>query len=305
MSEQIRQHYLKQMGVTVWYSRCELPGAAESPEFLFGANLAHAEEGSSHVQENQKREKLETGTPKSAADILNALSSKQSPTNTSEGLPHSANKSTGNAQSAETEVGGAGAFDSNGDNLNSAADVVVRSSTSGPSSSVTGEHLASRETRLLGAIEHLDLMLWVGEKNWFVSDNDSEYPEQLKQQLMLNIASAMGESVEKTQVTYFRWPFFGNQRLPGNSPDSMLAIFRDWLGELLLSDDLTGFLMGGTVTGLLLQQSPPQCIGDTSVIHISDEREVKVVTTLPLNDMLREPMNKRIVWQHLSTFKLK
>lgn len=308
MFEQTRQHYLKQMGVTLWYSRCELPGAAVSPEFSFGANLETAGESNVHLSGSQNPDTVRSVVPKSAADILNSLSSKQEPANVS-------GKSSGLVSDDKENVQPVPLDDANTPQLTSldadlrrvsaSAELLVKSTQNEAPSSTTEKYSAFNEAPALINLESLDLMLWVGEKNWFLSDNDSEYPEQLKRQLLINIASALGEDVESAQVTCFRWPFFGNPRLPGNDAASMLTLLREWLGESIVSDSLMGFLMGSKVAGLLIQESLLGALGEASELNISDERDIKVITTLPLNDLLREPLNKRIVWQHISPFKIK
>ena len=308
MFEQTRQHYLKQMGVTLWYSRCELPGAAVSPEFPFGSNIKSTEEPDADLLGSQNPDTVRSVVPKSAADILNALSSKQESGNVSgisSDLVPDDKKNIQPVPLVDTNTPKSTSLGADSVRVNTAAELLVKSTQNEASSSTTEKYSALNETPALANLETLDLMLWVGEKSWFISDNDSEYPEQLKRQLLTNIASALGENVESAQVTCFRWPFFGNPRLPGNDPTSMLALLRDWLGERVVSDSLTGFLMGEKVASLLLQQSSPELTGEASELNISDERGVKVITTLPLNDLLREPLNKRIVWQHLSLFKIK
>lgn len=305
MSEQTRQHYLKQMGVTLWYSRCELPGAAESPEFLFGANLDGADESNAHVQNNLADKDAGAVTPKSAADILNSLSPKQDAVVIDTASPDLVSDSTRSASSVigsglKAETMSLGVADK------SDASILAAKSNLNETEPLPGAvELDSRVATPLANLEAIELMLWVGRKNWFISDSDSEYPEQLKRQLLLNIASAMGESVESTQVLCFRWPFFGNKQLPGNDAVSMLSLLKEWLGERLSSDGLTGFLMGEKVAALLLQAPSTLGGGDVSMLDISDDRDIKVITTLPLNDLLRESLNKRVVWQHLSPYLVK
>ncbi len=309
MFEQTRQHYLKQMGVTLWYSRCELPGAATSPEFLFGANLGGDVESEVYHPETHDSDGLRASIPKSAADILSTLSSKQETLSATgvvspDVLPVNVN-TTQAAQLADVITAKSTALATDSEMGASASKLLGKSNSNETFSVVSTQELMSEVTSSIVNIETLDLMLWVGEKNWFISDNDVEYPEPLKRQLLLNIASALGESIESTSVTYFRWPFFGNKRLPGNDSLSMLALLLEWLGERVASDSLTGFLMGEKIVNLLLQQSLSKLSGESLELNISDERGVKVVPTLPLNDLLREPLNKRVVWQHISAYRIK
>lgn len=285
------------MGVTLWYSRCELPGAAVSPEFSFGANLEGGAEPTSHLPKSQDGDDSGTVIPKSAADILNALSSKEDSANAGSILSEASLDNKNVAQSAPLNV----------DSVVSKASaefVADLKSNEAPSATVPAGS-GFNNTPSLVNIDALDLMFWVGQKSWFLSDNDSEYPEQLKRQLLLNMASSLGESVESAQVMCFRWPFFGNQRLPGNDSESMLELLRYWLGERLVADGLTGFLMGEKVANLLLQTSLSGHAGEAFELNVSDDRDVKVVTTLSLNELLREPLKKRIAWQHLSSCKTK
>ena len=163
------------------------------------------------------------------------------------------------------------------------------------------------ETKQEG-FDELALILWVGEHHWFLSDNDSEFPDLLKQQLLLNIASAIGETVEDAEVARFNWPFFGNRRLPGNDRASMLSLLLGWVSTQLVSDELTGFLMGEKVTQILLQAhsfDSTEMNGKKVELSLSDERGVMVVPTLSLNEMLQTPTNKKQVWQHLKSYRRK
>ena len=312
MSEKARQHYLKQMGVTLWYSRCELPGAAVSPIFDFGANVdsLHSGGSDSAVAGEQGLENSPNGlgdaVPKSAADILNALSPQSPEPTLSETalappieraeskrntLPQEASVAQNNPQEAVTSE---------------ARDVsVLNNPINAEMLSVDAQQPARASKRSsLAALESLDLMLWVGERNWFVSDNDSEFPQQLKQQLLINIASALGENADQGDIACFRWPFFGNQRLPGNDAASMLDLLFDWIGDRVASDQLNGFLMGEKITNILLQRSMLDDAGKEFELNVSDERGVKVISTFSLNDLLREPLKKRVSWQHLSPYRV-
>ena len=282
LNERSRQHYLNQMGVTLWYSRCELPGAAASPVFDFGENTVANEDAHASV--------------KSAADILNNLSvsssasiiapEKIAPENSvpAEVMQHTLEQKPSSipelSKSIQTAVP---VFDE-------------------PAPSV---HVNEAQQE---SFDELALILWVGEHHWFLSDNDSEFSDLLKQQLLLNIASAIGEKVEGAEVARFNWPFFGNRRLPGNDSASMLSLLLDWVSTQLASDELTGFLMGEKVTQILLQSHSPNSTemnGKKIELSLSDERGVMVVPTLSLNEMLKIPINKKQVWQHLKPYRRK
>ena len=184
MFEQTRQHYLKQMGVTLWYSRCELPGAAESPEFLFGANLEGAEDSNAPPPADQLGSESAVVAPKSAADILNVLSSKQQPVDTKSGLSGLVSGDKNNSPLADGAIKQSASSSVDLVNESPTTELAVKSNSNEGSSSVA-EYTTQNDVASLINLETLDLMLWVGEKNWFISDNDSEYPEQLKQQLLL------------------------------------------------------------------------------------------------------------------------
>ncbi|WP_250656807.1 hypothetical protein [Alkalimarinus coralli] len=312
MSEKTRQHYLTQMGVTLWYSRCELPGAAASPEFDFGANAEspHSGGGSStlpveHGLANNPSG-LGSAAPKSAADILSALSSPSPHSSPSEATSALSNeraelhntlpKEVSATQNTPQEAIAPDAHDVSV--LNKPANTEVFSADAQQPSGIP-------KKSTLAELESLELMLWVGEKSWFISDNDAEFPLQLKQQLLGNIASALGENGDLGRITCFRWPFFGNQRLPGNDVSSMLDLLFEWIGDRVASDELNGFLMGEKITNILLQRFMHDDAGKELELNISDERGVKVISTLSLNDLLREPLKKRVAWQHLSPYRAK
>lgn len=299
MFEQTRQHYLKQMGVTVWYSRCELPGAAASPDFLFGDNLSRSGSGgksvsaSADVLVDQQGAGKHTSAPKSAAEILNTLSAAK---------PDSKANST---------VDGSNTLDSARVSPSIVAESDVVSTESAQFDQVNvpkGKRVQivpdRGDVRSVENLESINFMLWVGSRYWFLSDNDSEYPEQLKRDLLLNIATALGEAIESTEVTYFKWPFFSNKRLPGNESESMLGLLTEWIDSRVPSDCQHGFLMGKSAADLLLPDETETVLGRVCGLNISDERDVKIVTTLSLNELLREPLTKRTAWQHLSPFRI-
>jgi len=272
------------MGVTLWYSRCELPGAALSPDFDFGENTV-AEEGVS-------------GSVKSAVDILSSLDVVRSPENKKHTPEPKASAKFASAATINT-------IDQQSNITPELATVIQspelpafdRSLPSGQANETQQE-----------AVDELALMLWVGERHWFLSDNDSEFPDTLKQQLLLNIASAIGEKVEEAKITNFNWPFFGNRRLPGNDSASMLSLLFEWISNQLVSDELTGVLMGEKAAHFLLQKpfsSVSDMNGQKIELSLSDERGVMVVPTLSLNDMLRTPSTKKQVWQHLKSHYIK
>jgi len=262
-----------------------MPGAAASPVFDFGENAVAKDRA--------------PASAKSAADILSNLSVSPSITSAPEGRALELKASA--ILAATPKVLTPHTLDQKPDatpELSKAIQSAAVPVFDGPTPSVYVNE-AKRES-----FDELALMLWVGEHYWFLSDSDSEFPGLLKQQLLLNIASAVGEKVEGTEVTNFNWPFFGNRRLPGNDRASILSLLLEWVSTQLVSDDLTGFLMGEKVTKVLLQKplfDNAELNGQKIELSLSDERGVMVVPTLSLNEMLRTPGNKKQVWQHLKS----
>ena len=264
-----------------------MPGAAASPVFDFGENIVAKEITSSVAQ--------------SAADILSALTSSSS-------SPKTPSKPRREAKASSILSAGIPAADDldkrpqKSTKIAKASQSLVALDFDGFPSSIQ-VNAAKQE-----AVEELTLMLWVGKKYWFLSDSDAEFPESLQLQLLLNITSAIGEKAEETEIINFNWPFFGNRRLPGNDRASMLSLVLGWVSKKLLSDDLTGVLMGEKTTHLLLQKPTstiPEVNGKKLELSLSDERGVMVVPTLSLSDMLRTPSNKKQVWHHLKSYYLK
>lgn len=272
------------MGVTLWYSRCELPGAAASPVFDFGENIADKEVASGVVQ--------------SAADILSSLTSSSSaPETPSE--PRREAKASAILSAAIPAANDIDKKPHTSTKMSKASQFPVAFGFDGFPPSLQA-NATKQET-----VEELTLILWVGKKYWFLSDSDAEFPENLQLKLLLNITSAMGEKAEDAEVINFNWPFFGNRRLPGNDSASMLSLVLGWVSKQLLTDDLIGILMGGKATNLLLQRpisNPPDVNGQKLELSLSDERGVMVVPTLSLSDMLKLPSNKKQVWHHLKPY---
>jgi hypothetical protein len=291
-----------------------MPGAAVSPEFSFGANsegdhdhpIVLGEANPNPSTSNDSRA-LAPVSPKSAADILNALSSSgkaSDPLYASQAL--SGEKNVANPSDKSINEGDDNVSPSMASAIASpSAEMLVKSNQDEISKLGDGQNGRLTSTSTLINIEELELMLYVGQRSWFLSDNDSEFPNQLKQALLINIASALGENAERTHVKSFRWPFFSNQRLPGNDAESVLSLLREWLGEQVIGDTLNGFLMGESISRLLLNQSATEYPGKDFELNISDERGLRVVSTLSLNDLLREPLKKRIAWQHMSSYRAK
>lgn len=309
MNEHVRQHYLTQMGVTLWYSRCELPGAAASPEFDFGDEVSVAVPG---VSGSGDAELPATGNNsvakvQSAADILNAFTTGglagAGPANKKPSTPVTASLSqhtlASNQEERQVRSGNVVAIDERTPDLSplqyepiSPPEMVVA-----PSDAATSN---------LDSLEALELKLWVGERFWILSDNDAEFPDSLKQQLLLNISRALGEKVsDHMSSLHFSWPFFANRRLPGNDSASMRQLLLEWLAQYIDSDRLQGILMGARLTKALLQITLDEAAGKNLDLNLSDERGIKVVPTLSLNDLLRESSNKKITWQHLSSYRIK
>ncbi len=268
-----------------------MPGAAASPVFDFGENSVTKESAS--------------GLVTSAVDILNSLVATQSPEQTTPEHETSAILAAVPAVPAVPAVITSNSFDQKPHLTHELATTVQSSVVSAidePPSLMQVNEITQE------AVDELALMLWVGERNWFLSDNDSEFPDALKQQLLLNVASAIGEKVEEDKVVNFNWPFFGNRRLPGNDLASMLSLLFEWISQRLPSGELTGFIMGEKATRFLLQKPSTNISGISGQkieLSLSDELGVMVVPTLSLNDMLRTPSNKKQVWQHLKPFHIK
>ena len=270
------------MGVTLWYSRCEIPGAAASPAFDFGENTV-TKEGAS-------------GSVKSAADILSSLTAIHVPEKRTPEPKASAILAvvtTNNSIDHKSHI------------LPELAEVIEPPVS--PAFDGFPPSIQANETKQ-ERVDELALMLWVGEHYWFLSDNDSEFPDTLRRQLLLNIASSIGEKVEEAKVINFNWPFFGNRRLPGNDRASMLSLLFEWISSQLVSDELTGILMGEKLAHFLLQEPLSKISdmnGQKTELSLSDERGVMVMPTLSLNDLLRTPSHKKQVWQHLKQHYIK
>lgn len=266
-----------------------MPGAAASPSFDFGDNVAAKPSASAAVM--------------SAAEILNNLSAASPVLSSPESsAPESGVPFRPSAVPAKATQNILDKPSVPKPEISKSIPTVVAPVFNAPTPLV---HASETKQDL---IEELSLILWVGENHWFLSDGDSEFSDTLKEQLLLNVASAMGEQIGGTEIINFNWPFFGNRRLPGNDRISMLSLLLEWISRYLVSDELTGFLMGDKVTRILLQKpfsDDNQMSGQKIELNLSDERGVNVVPTLSINEMLRTPNNKKHVWQHLKPFLIK
>jgi hypothetical protein len=266
-----------------------MPGAAASPSFDFGDNVATKPSASAVVM--------------SAAEILSNLSADSPVLSRPESsVPERGEPSIQAAVPAKATQNSIDKQSSPKPEISKPIQPVAAPVFNAPTPLVHASEIKQDH------IEELALILWVGENHWFLSDGDSEFSDTLKNQLLLNVASAMGEQIGGAEVINFNWPFFGNRRLPGNDQASMLSLLLEWISRYLVSDELTGFLMGDKVTRVLLQKpfsDDNEMMGHKIELNLSDERGVNVVPTLSINEMLRTPNNKKQVWQHLKPFRIK
>lgn len=225
MKEATRQFYLQAMGVTLWYPRQQLPGAAPSPDLDFsedlpavaastallaGAATPPARESSpvlAPVRQKPKEHPLAGKAPNLSGLMLDD----------SDKPPALRNKPVPPA--------------------------VVETPPS-PSPVALPEESIS-----------IYCGLWIGRRYAVFADLDGQVSLELQQRLVQNLLRALGEGKEDSpyplRFHQVRWPVFSNPLIPGNGVEGLRVV----LGSLLPCDDEHAWIVLGEETGRVVDRS--------------------------------------------------
>lgn len=198
MSEAARQYYLGKAGISIWYARAPLPGAAPSPEFRFPAEDSVPEPESDPIvprppQPARRCPAADNGGRDRIAGIQALMA----------GSGEKVAESTKPVEAVELPV--SGAREQSTEDLAPEPDVATE-----PDSQVQIE---------------ARLGFWVSEHMVLVSGVSDEASSRLQDALAENILAALGETTE-AEPRHIRWPVFGNPRVPGNSVDDFQDVLR-------------------------------------------------------------------------------
>lgn len=259
-TEAERQFYLGMAGVSLWYAREHLPGAAPSPEFVFPEEVSTPvpEPGVQPVAREFPRpvaaEVLPTG-PGGAhgKPDLQALMVGGKESKVPEPKPVSETESR-----ALPEVAGGSSEDSAG-----VTDVVTRAE----------------------AIP-LNLKAWGGNRFCLACGLADDASNRLQETLALNIMKSIGE-VAPSALGPLRWPVFNNVKVPGNSSSDLASV---------MSDVFTAF-KGRTL--ILLHSGDESSTGKIEQLLLDAGLDQGLVYRHSLAELSSSPELKRALWSQL------
>lgn len=267
LDEARRQHYLKAMGIPMWYARATLPGAKASPEFDFSAFEELQVEGPS-------RQPSGAGVPanrpvRAAADILKQVTKDLAPSEVGEKTPEPQAKApppVAPEQKPAPEV----------------AKAVEESVIPADSAPLEVPEFCVRAYR---AGSYLILNLAHPEIN-----------AHRESALLGNIATFCWGAAPEF-LYEMAWPVFTNPRLPGQDLAVAQRVLKLSLQEYL--DTAKGLILFGQPP-----LWPSLAEGETGEAGqvLALEKPIRVLATWSLGEMLLAPQRKRDVWLHLRRF---
>lgn len=217
-SEVERQFYLGVAGVSCWYARSTLTGAAPSPEFDFGATAGpELIDEPIVVQPPQGQRRRQ-----SLAAIQGLVSTpKNDPANSELELPREAVPERPKMAPVDQAP------------MPEAAPAVMSpEADSGPTSVAVGVAMA-----------HWGF--WFSDRFVLISALSADASTRLQDALAGNILQALGQGVAEQQTV--QWPVFSNPAVPGNDESGLKAVLRELAG---------GFNQRRVVTLGLLSELP-------------------------------------------------
>ncbi|MBZ2167139.1 2-isopropylmalate synthase [Marinobacter sp. F4216] len=266
-SENERQFYLGMVGVSLWYAREPLPGAAPSPEFVFHES--------------------EPATDSRADEALADLPIPARPAQlTKPAAPADKGAAKARVSNLQALVGGkeSGA---------ESAQPVQKSAS--PVKAPEPEVSAPKKQPLVEDVEavsaaaplKLALKLWKGKRFVLISDLSSGASLKLQEALAENILKSIGEhSVESSGP--ISWPLFNNLRAPGNALSDLQSVLEHALSQIEGQKVI--------VLGALL----PEAEGDWLQRLAGCKSDVQFPLTLA--ELASDPNQKRALWEQLKPF---
>lgn len=214
MDEVQRQVYLQRCGITLWYSRVSLPGAASSIEFEFPQAPEEAQVVSHVLQptpttptsQRPAEDRAKVTEQKAILSKVVAEAAKPDPAS-HQRIPDTALRQTDTVSEL-------------------------------PAQSVVETFLA------------VNLRYIVADELILVAQLGDDLPVDLQEKLLLKIASALGRPVSPETLDALAWPAFANRRVPGNDDRGLAAVLERMLGQYSdracvgLGADISGVLTG-------------------------------------------------------------
>lgn len=267
LDEARRQHYLKAMGIPMWYARATLPGAKPSPTFDFS--------GFEEAAEPQLRRPAKGGGEsarpvQSAADLLKQVARDLAPNDPPLERAQPKRQAPAPVVPDDKPVPEVAAAE--------AVEPAIQADA-------TTEEVPEFCVRAYQAGRYVMLNL--------------EHPEidaHREAALLANIAQACWG--QPSEFLYeLAWPVFSNPRLPGQELFVAQKVLKHSLKEYL--DGKSGLILFGQPP---LWLARPMGQIDQADQMLAIEAQLPVLATWSLGEMLIAPQRKRDVWLHLHRF---
>ncbi|WP_303291526.1 hypothetical protein [Marinobacter sp. SS5-14b] len=204
-AEAVRQFYLGAAGITMWYAREPLPGAAPSPAYDFGtaepASVAH-QKAMAEIAPSRKSD-LETATRgrDKIAHLQSLMSAVEKPTQKTRVKP---------APEPETVPEPA---------RDIAAEAIVK-----VEQELSGEH-AEAPADTVFDVPRLRLQAWAGSGVVLIASISEESSLSLQESLAINILRSLNER-SPIVLGAVHWPLFNNLKVSLNRSDHLVDVLR-------------------------------------------------------------------------------
>lgn len=226
MKEATRQFYLQAMGITLWYPRRLLPGAAPSPELDFSEEAPAV---------------LVSTLPQAESVVLTRKETEPAPTPVRE-------KSKDGPSTGGKAPNLSGLMQDGAETRQAPPRKAVLAQVAEPQAEMPSAAVPEAAISIYCG-------LWIGRRYAVFADLDGQVSLELQQRLVHNLLRALGEG--KDDTTYpirfhqVRWPVFSNPLIPGNGAAGLKVV----LGSLFPGDDEHAWIVLGEETGGVVDRS--------------------------------------------------
>lgn len=191
MNEAQRQAYLKHCGISFWYSRTKLPGAASSRDFDFTGAVA------------VPRESVSEPTPAVAKNAPRAQSRESL---ARPRLIPEADRSTLDRIVAEAAA---------------SAKALEKPTKPEPVSAIAKAPRTLPDDQSAAAVT-MSLRVATMDKLVLIAQVGADLPEDVQDKLLLQIGIAMGHAITTDSLLSISWPVFANKSVPGTDSEGLL-----------------------------------------------------------------------------------